>query len=575
MAPELFQDGGIHSYASDFWALGCVLYECYTARPPFEDKEFTELVKSILTDPVPPLSGNPSCFFSDLIDCLLQKDPAERIKWPELCRHKFWRRKFTPIPLPPQPAFDEMLQISTGLYLSERNGDRPVQQKTPSKHTEKDSNVQKKDVNSSLQTKGSVTPIKNAHSRRALHSKTSGRVDDKQRGVPNATGVNLLRMSRMAKLNLQRDNEKENYRRPLAINSENDAEVKMENNDMELDFGEVQEDDASDEVEAAATTNAEPPIPNGIIDRNEISEQNAKLADTNVEGNSGVFDGDKMLEQSMCPENHEESATPLSGCAASKAQQSKPASECAADFCAASSSDDLSQVFWHSTDLSVRPIMPNRKADKASESMPVLPFEALPACDYAKLSSEKLDSHNSQLIQCLNGNAQVSEKQNVIKYIEILGGNTDAANIITNGPVMLLLVKMLRLPKASALRVQLASAIGSLIRHSTLIQTDLAASGIIAALTNGLRDKHDKVRRFSMAALGELLFYISTLNDHNKDLSALESPSKDNRSISGWQVRLLVPLPLSNEGLHFRKSDADSAIHGLSKENSIANVCHY
>ncbi|CAA7388649.1 unnamed protein product [Spirodela intermedia] len=569
MAPELFQDGGVHSYASDFWALGCVLYECYTARPPFEDKEFTELVKSILSDPVPPLSGNPSSFFSDLIDCLLQKDPAERIKWPELCRHRFWRRKFTPIPLPPQPAFDEMLQISAGLFLSERNGNRPVQQKTPSKHVEKDPNVQKKDGNSGLHTKGSVTPIKNAHSRRALHSKTSGRVDDKQRGFPNATGVNLLRLSRMAKLNLQRDNEKENYRRPLAINSENDAEVKMENNDMELDFGEVQEDDTSDEVDAPATTNAEPPsIPNGVIDRNEIPEQNTKLADTNVEGDSAVFDGDKMLEQTMCSENREGTATPMSNCVPSKAQQSKPASECATDFCAASSSDDLSQVFWHSSDLSVRPIMPNRKADKTSESMPMLPFEALPASDFAKLSSEKLDSYSNQLIQCLNGNAQVSEKQNVIKYIEILGGNTDAANIITNGPVMLLLVKMLRLPKASALRVQLASAIGSMIRHSTLIQTDLAASGIIAALTNGLRDKQDKVRRFSMAALGELLFYISTLNDQNKDLGALESPSKDNRSIPGWQVSSSVISLVSS--LLRRGEDDLTQLYAL---RTIENIC--
>ena len=27
MAPELFQDGGVYSYQSDLWALGCVAYE--------------------------------------------------------------------------------------------------------------------------------------------------------------------------------------------------------------------------------------------------------------------------------------------------------------------------------------------------------------------------------------------------------------------------------------------------------------------------------------------------------------------------------------------------------------------
>jgi serine/threonine-protein kinase ULK4 len=30
MAPELFSDDGIHSFSSDFWALGCVLYEMTT-----------------------------------------------------------------------------------------------------------------------------------------------------------------------------------------------------------------------------------------------------------------------------------------------------------------------------------------------------------------------------------------------------------------------------------------------------------------------------------------------------------------------------------------------------------------
>lgn len=68
MAPELFREGGVHSYASDFWALGCVLYECYTGRPPFVGREFTQLVKSIISDPTPPLPDNPSRSLQNLID---------------------------------------------------------------------------------------------------------------------------------------------------------------------------------------------------------------------------------------------------------------------------------------------------------------------------------------------------------------------------------------------------------------------------------------------------------------------------------------------------------------------------
>lgn len=532
MAPELFEDGGVHSYASDFWALGCVLYECYTGRPPFVGREFTQLVKSILSDPTPPLPGTPSRPFANLINSLLVKDPAERIQWTELCGHAFWRTKFASVPLPPQPAFDNMIEFYAKPCLSERNGDRSLQNKTPPKHRDKDAKgTSKQDENSILGSRGHETPVKGTPNGRKTQTKATGRVvEDKQKDPSSATKrVNLLRLSRIAKSNLQRENEKENYRRPLPNNSENDSEVKIENTDMELDFNENTEDETHDEPDGS----------DNPANTHEEEDNNIQQLETSPAVNTPAFDESRTDDQEASSEHVDTAATPLSASPQLKTPRIKEGLGSVLEFDSSKPSNNISQVLWHPSDLSVRPVMPSRKADKMSEVIPTLPFEALQPSDFVKLSKEQLDALNNRILSILNGNSSIGEKQNVIRYLEMLSSNADAANILTNGPIMLLLVKMLRLSKASALRVQLASLIGLLIRHSTFIGDDLASSGILGSLTDGLRDKQEKVRRFSMAALGELLFYISTQSEQSRESNLLESPSKDSRSTFGWQVSFL------------------------------------
>ncbi|KAL3634568.1 hypothetical protein CASFOL_021622 [Castilleja foliolosa] len=537
MAPELFQDGGIHSYASDFWALGCVLYECYTGRPPFVDKEFTQLAKSILVDALPDLPGTPTRPFVNLINSLLVKDPSERIQWPELCNHAFWRTNIVPLTLPPQPAFTNMIQLSSEPRLTERNGDRPLRNKiTPNP---KDSKVpSKQDEKSGAGVRGEETPVKGVYSGRKTQTKPSSRVPEgKQRDASNKMGgLNLLRLSRIAKSNMQRENEKENYRRPLPNSTKSDAEIKIENNDMELDFNEDADDeDGHDETEgpdndSSAEDNLSTP-----------SKQEGKLEDDKRPSNAV---GTPLQDDDSKSQEHDSSsdmdmspaaATPPSSSPQLKTPRTKDVSGRALDFDEITSSSDLSDVLWHPSDLSVRPVMPSRKFEKGPDAIPLLPFHAFSPPDFAKLPKDKLDVQYNRIASVMNGNVN-GDKQNVIRYLEMLSTNADAANILTNGSIMLVLVKMLRQSKALALRVQLSSLIGLLIRHSTFIGDDLASSGILGALTDGLRDRQEKVRRFSMAALGELIFYISTLNDPEKENNPQESPSKDSQPPSSWQV---------------------------------------
>jgi serine/threonine protein kinase len=104
MAPELFdQDGATHSTASDFWAFGCMLYQCFCGRAPFINTSFHDLVRNILhDDPAPMPNASPE--FADLVGRLLDKNPATRITWVEMLTHPFWQFTLTPLPMPEEPS---------------------------------------------------------------------------------------------------------------------------------------------------------------------------------------------------------------------------------------------------------------------------------------------------------------------------------------------------------------------------------------------------------------------------------------------------------------------------------------
>ena len=81
MAPERFTDGVDTDPRLDVYALGCVLHETLTGRPPFEGRDFASLMyQHINTAPTAPsriTDGLPRGF-DDIVARALAKDPDER-----------------------------------------------------------------------------------------------------------------------------------------------------------------------------------------------------------------------------------------------------------------------------------------------------------------------------------------------------------------------------------------------------------------------------------------------------------------------------------------------------------------
>jgi len=102
MAPELFADDGVYSFYSDMWALGCVLYELASGKPPFAASGLKDLITQICEQDAPQLEGF-SPLFNDLLKRLLEKDPVKRIYWEHLRKHPFWFKEINQRKLPRQP----------------------------------------------------------------------------------------------------------------------------------------------------------------------------------------------------------------------------------------------------------------------------------------------------------------------------------------------------------------------------------------------------------------------------------------------------------------------------------------
>ncbi|XP_045186998.2 serine/threonine-protein kinase Nek9-like isoform X2 [Mercenaria mercenaria] len=77
MSPEIMQ-GAKYDYKTDMWALGCVLYELLTLTRTFQGTNHLRLAYEIVCGQHGSVDSRYSKGIRDLVDSLLQKDPADR-----------------------------------------------------------------------------------------------------------------------------------------------------------------------------------------------------------------------------------------------------------------------------------------------------------------------------------------------------------------------------------------------------------------------------------------------------------------------------------------------------------------
>ena len=215
-------------------------------------------------------------------------------------------------------------------------------------------------------------------------------------------------------------------------------------------------------------------------------------------------------------------------------------------------------TFGAKSDNTIRPIVCNASIQVVPTpplDPKALPCPALSSAQLLMLPEDNMHTHFTRLFQYLAGSSDENITCSVLAYLYTVASNGKVANLLINSTLVPLLLQLL-LTETTGERIKIQSVlvIGTLIRFATYISPDpitftplsshktSSSRGIVFnttllnALTGLSSHKNVLIQQYSMAALGELLFYISTAS------------STDAWKIPGTCVlRLFAALGDSNE----------------------------
>ena len=545
MPPELFLPDGVHSYASDFWALGCLLYELRRGHSPFGNPDLAEsiLISNIRTldpvqKPISPENGDeggkvPSMTteLADMLLWLLEKSAKNRCDWRNLAIHPFWGKHSTIFQnnLPDQIAFDTFIRDT------ERSKNQKQQQ--------------------SLMDEFGLT-----------REQVADLIERSDKG-PSFDGFkksgNHKIASSPAARNLQPQISDSTPIRP-GVKSEI---VEIDNNAPE-----------NREKDKVTTNHAD----GGIALRRKQDMENTNFNRNNNIGkdgnNNGIAVAERAANQYTTPVKNKD--TILSGRESNSSSRSKPPSSAIKEGRIASETDlgsalkeklinfgkdssvvDMSaeSILMHASDSQVKPIVGN-KAIEIIERVPFksqnLSFAVPDSLEMQEYTKSKLEGHLTLVYKALQkatseavrnpSSTLDGDRIQMLGYLVSISSVSEVANIVLNTNFVHLILRIVRGQSATAtttsskgfssksesssnrnhgsslnnsLRSVATSTLATMLRFATYIQPPLSKhkdDHILPTLISVLKESaksDNKLKKRATAALGELLFYISSQED--------------------------------------------------------------
>jgi len=136
----------------------------------------------------------------------------------------------------------------------------------------------------------------------------------------------------------------------------------------------------------------------------------------------------------------------------------------------------------HHSDNAVKPIIGNHDIEPPLEvgyKASTLKFDPLRPDEFQRIISEtESERVLSDIYTAIVGNSSLSEIINTLSYFETVITNSNVANRLINSAFLVLFVHMLKNMKSHMIKTKVCSIVGLLIRHATVIDNDIAKSGI-------------------------------------------------------------------------------------------------